>query len=137
MQIREQGRQVQLIRSPYDKEKKRCVQKVVHAFKQQPYYSAQDLTRYLSAEQLADLSDDEKRTLGVWLQNKIDARAAAGRETAVSIVSTYASRAAEAISSGRVPVTTEQAAEMWEAMGQLAKALKKADRPRRAAKVIS
>jgi len=72
MQIREQGRQVQLIRSPYDSTKKRCVQTVFCHFKRSYKYLSADMNDYLSAEQIALLSDDEKKQLSDWLKARTD-----------------------------------------------------------------
>jgi hypothetical protein len=130
MQIREQGKQVQLIRSPYDSTKKRCVQKVVHTFKQRYSYSSDDVNRYLSAEQVADLSDDEKKTLSDWLKAKTDKTTADDRKYSISYADSHISKAADAISSDGV--SAEQAAKIWEAMTTLSKALKKSGHPRRA-----
>lgn len=130
MQIREQGRQVQLIRSPYDSTKKRCVQKVVHTFKQQYSYLSDDITKYLSAEQVADLSDDEKKTLSDWLKARADKTSADDRKYSISAADRQISKSSDAISSDGV--SSEQAAKIWEAVEKLSKALKKAGYPRSA-----
>ena len=132
MQIREQGRQVQLIRSPYDSTKKRCVQKVVHTFKQQYSYSSDDVTKYLSAEQVADLSDDEKKTLSDWLKARTDKTTADARKYSISYADSHISKSADAISSDGV--SAEQAAKIWEAIEKLSKALKKSGHPKSATK---
>ena len=132
MQIREQGRQVQLIRSPYDSTKKRCVQKVVHTFKQQYIYSSDDVTKYLSAEQVSDLSDDEKKTLSDWLKAKADKSSADDRKYSISYADIQIIKAADAISSDGV--CAGQAAKIWEAIEKLSKSLKKAGHPKSAAK---
>lgn len=72
MQIREQGQQVQLIRSHYDSTKKRCVQTVFCHFKRSYKYLSADMNDYLSAEQIVLLSDDEKKQLSDWLKSKSD-----------------------------------------------------------------
>ena len=130
MQIRIQGKQVQLIRSPYCKEKKRCVQKVVHTFKQQLIYSSDDMNKYLSAEQVADLSDDEKKTLSDWLKAKTDKKSADDRLYAIGFADKQIIRSADAILSDGV--SQEQAGRIWEAMDKLAKALKKSGHPKSA-----
>lgn len=124
MQIREQGRQVQLIRSPYDKEKKRCVQKVVHTFQQRYSYSPDDLTKHLSADQLADLSDDEKKTLSDWMKAKTDKVLADGRKIKIIYADTELSAMADAILSDGV--SDEQAAKIFEGLAKVSKALRKA-----------
>jgi hypothetical protein len=132
MQIREQGRQVQLIRSPYDSTKKRCVQKVVHTFKRQYIYLSDDVTKYLSAEQVEDLSDDEKKTLSDWLKAKADKGSADDRRVSIAYADRQIVKAADAISSDGV--SAEQAAKIWEAIEKLSKALKKAGHPRSSTK---
>lgn len=129
MQIREQGKQVQLIRSPYDKEKKRCVQKVAHTFKQQHSYSSDDITKYLSAEQLADLSDDEKKTLSDWLKAKADKEKADDTAFYIRSADRNIKRSADAILSAGV--SAEKAAEIWAAMDVMSKALRKAGHPKK------
>jgi hypothetical protein len=123
MQIREQGKQVQLIRSPYDKTKKRCVQKVAHIFPRQYFYSSDDITTYLSAEQIADLSDDEKKTLSDWLKGRADKSAADNRRNRIISADISLSALADAILSDGV--TDEQAAAIVEGLAKVAKALKK------------
>ena len=130
MQIREQGKQVQLIRSPYDPAKKRCVQKVAHTFERQHSYLSDDVNKYLSAEQVADLSDDEKKTLSAWLKVRADKRMAYDREAAIRYAHIHIISAADAISSDGV--SADQAAIMWEAMDRLGKSLKKAGHPKSA-----
>jgi hypothetical protein len=132
MQIREQGRQVQLIRSPYDSTKKRCVQKVVHTFKQQYRYLSDDITKYLSADQVSDLSDDEKKTLSDWLRAKSDKESADDRKTSINLADWRISQSADAISSDGV--SAEQATKIWEAIEKLSKALKRSGHPRSSTK---
>lgn len=87
MQIREMGKQVQLIRASYVPAKRRSVQKVVHTFKRQQNYVV-NLSLYLTASQLNDLSDAEKLTLTQWLRKKIDIAAAEARQSAIANAST-------------------------------------------------
>jgi hypothetical protein len=137
MQIREQGQQVQLIRSPYDKTKKRCVQKVVHHFPKHGVYSSDDITKYLSAEQLADLSDDEKKTLSDWLKVRADKYLADSRRYKISGADRNLSDLADAILSDGV--TPEQATMIAGALAKVSKALKKKARearPKPAAKPV-
>lgn len=134
MQIREQGRQVQLIRSPYDPVKKRCTQKVVATFKQHYSYSSVDINKYLSAEQLLILTDDEKKTLSDWLINKSTAIASGDRSHIISAADRSIGRIADAILADGIPAY--QAAKIYEAMDKLAKALKKMGHPRSALKPV-
>lgn len=132
MQIRIQGKQVQLIRSPYCKEKKRCVQKVAHTFKDPIIFSSDDVNTYLSAEQVADLSDDEKKTLSDWLREKADKCSAADRRFFISWADKNIIKSADAILSDGVDA--EQAAKIWEAIERLSKALKKSGHPKSASR---
>lgn len=125
MQIREQGKKVQLIRSPYDSEKKRCVQKLAHSFPRAWIYTSADLDKYLSAEQIDDLSDDEKQELTAWLSARTDKDTASKMENAISFAGDRINAAADAILSD-VKVEEKLAIHMWEAMDKLSKALKKA-----------
>lgn len=128
MQIREQGRQVQLIRSPYDSIKKRCVQKVVHTFEKQSFYQPDGMNKYLSAKQLSDLSDDEKKTLSDWLKAKADKKAADNRASSIRESDANLIALADAILADGV--SAEQAAVIWESIEKLSKALKKAGHPK-------
>ena len=132
MQIRIQGKQVQLIRSPYCKEKKRCVQKVAHTFKDPIIFSSDDVNTYLSAEQVADLSDDEKKTLSDWLRDKVDKSSAAYRRFFISWADKNIIKSADAILSDGVDA--DQAGKIWEAIERLSKALKKSGHPRSASR---
>ncbi len=132
MQIRIQGKQVQLIRSPYCKEKKRCVQKVAHTFKDPIIFSSDDVNTYLSAEQVADLSDDEKKTLSDWLRDKVDKSSAADRRFFISWADKNIIKSADAILSDGVDA--DQAGKIWEAIERLSKALKKSGHPRSASR---
>ncbi len=129
MQIREQGKQVQLIRSPYDPARKRCVQRVAHKFERRIMYLSANPADYLSAEQLADLSDDEQQTLAAWLNAKSDKQAADDRSYAIRFADSNIIRLADAILSDGLP-DSQHADRIWKAMSQLEKALKKSGHPR-------
>lgn len=119
MQIREQGKQVQLIRSPYDPEKKRCVQKVIGHF---PRYSDEKP----SADLLNILTDDERKQLDAWFAARSDKQAAGRRQSAVILASMHLEGIAAAVDL----MTPEQAAATWSAIGRLQVALKKAGHKR-------
>ncbi len=122
MQIREQGRQVQLIRSPYDSTKKRCVQKVFMTFERSYFYAA-DVNKHLSADEVKELSADEIKTLSDWLTVKADKRAADTRSHSISLADKRIADAADAILSDNVDA--DVAAKIYAAMDVLAKAMKK------------
>ncbi len=129
MQIREQGKQVQLIRSPYDAARKRCVQHVAHKFERRIQYLSADPADYLSAEQIADLSADEKQTLSDWLRAKADKRAADDRSYAIRLADSHIIRLADAILSDGL-IDSQHADRIWGAVSKLEKALKKSGHPR-------
>ncbi len=129
MQIREQGKQVQLIRSPYDPIKKRCVQHVAHKFERRIQYLSANPADYLSAEQLADLSADEQQTLSDWLKTKADKQSADDRKYSILFADRNITRLADAILSDGLP-DSQYADRIWKAMSLLSKALKKSGHPR-------
>lgn len=137
MQIREQGKKVQLIRSPYDPEKKRCVQKLAHSFPRSYSYSSADLDKYLSAEQIADLSDEEKQELTTWLTERSDKNLADSRKSSIELAAHFADQLTDNISSDVVALTEKQAVRIWDAMDKLAKAMKKAGYKKPAIKAAS
>lgn len=128
MQIREQGRQVQLIRSPYDSVKKRCVQKVVHTFHRAGNYISVDINDYLTAEQSSDLSADENKTLSDWLKAKADKSLSDVRKYSIMLASNDIGRLTDAILADGV--SEEKALEIWCEIDKLSKALKKAGFPK-------
>lgn len=130
MYIREQGKKVQLLRSPYDPVKKRCVQKLAHSFPRSYSYSSAELDKYLSAEQIDDLSDDEKQELTAWLTERSDKNLADARKHSIDSAPYYTNQLADNISSDVVELSEKQAAKIWDAMDKLAKAMKKAGHKR-------
>lgn len=129
MQIRIQGKQVQLIRNPYNKEKKRCVQKVIATFDKYADMNRSDGGEgLLSAEQWTDLSDDEKVTLSDWLTAQAQSRSDSSLRFAVS----EAARTLDKVRQGieKFDTTQEQANAIWEGLAALQKALKKRGHPR-------
>lgn len=134
MQIREQGKQVQLIRSPYNPVKKRCVQKVVHTFKQQYEYKSDDVSLYLSASQLADFTDVEKSELSAWLKKQKDDKTKEDRARTILLADVNLGRLANAVEMDAI--TVEKAAEIWASISILTKALKKAGHPKPVKAVI-
>lgn len=123
MQIREQGQQVQLIRSPYDSTKKRCVQKVVHTFKKQDDYLSASIGDYLSDEQRDDLSSDEKQLLHSWLNDRFYSYKANERKEAIRLAYINIVKTSAAILSDGIE--DENAQSIYEAIDILRSALKK------------
>ncbi len=128
MQIREQGQQVQLIRSPYDSTKKRCVQKVFITFKRSYMYAA-NVNKYLSDEQIKELSVDEIKTLSDWLTVRADKLSADDRRYAIAAADTRISAIADAILSDGID--TVQAEKVYAEIDKLQKVLRKAGHTRK------
>jgi hypothetical protein len=125
MQIRIQGKKVQLIRSAYDSAKKRCVQKMVHSFDDQLHgVWFPRLSAYLTPDQIADLSDAEKLQLHAWLErkrseweDKRDKRQLDSLESDFEQLSLYISPQT---------VNSDKATSIYRALALVSKALKKA-----------
>ena len=128
MQIREQGKQVQLIRSPYAKDKKRCVQQVFLTF-QRSYEYAADVSKYLSADEIKELSADEIKTLSDWLTVRADKTSADRRLLYISLADTRISAIADAILSDGIDA--DQAEKVYAALDKLQKILRKAGHTRK------
>lgn len=128
MQIRVQGKQVQLIRSPYDPAKKRCVQKVILTFPKRHNGYEVDPAKYLSADELAKLSDDEVKTLSDWLQKESDTKLADDRKLSIKTSKYSIGRLADAISANGIDA--EKASELWISIDLLTKSMRKAGYPK-------
>lgn len=131
MIIREQGQQLQLIRSPYDPEKKRCVQKVIATFEKRYTYTEHDRDKILSDDKLNNiiygdkhLSDDERKKLTEWLQSRIDRAVQAFMQAVVIVIHDRMRDAAAALANDTVPLTQAGADAIFAAMDVLAAALK-------------
>lgn len=123
MQIREQGKQVQLIRSIYDPTKKRCNQSVFCHFPRRYAYLSASLTDYLSAEQIELLSADEAKLLSDWLKTKSDKNLSDDREFRIRLADSTIDLLADAISSAGL--TEDSATKIYESIDRLKKAIKK------------
>lgn len=156
MQIRIQGRQVQLIRSPYDSTKKRCVQQVIHSFdagiadKFNP--DQPNLDKFLSAQPgrlikvgkkwvegkagktaaCPPLTDVERGELVEYLTKCHADRVAAHLDISVQMIDDYAIRAADKIATDGIE--KDRAEKIWTALVRLEKALKNAGFPKSAMK---
>ena len=108
MQFREQGKQVQCIRSTYSSEHKRSQQKVVAAF-----------DRYattLPTAEIAALTDQERSELTAWFE--------AGPETGARTAAGTLTPVADAISAVGKTMSAADAAATWAALDQVAQALR-------------
>lgn len=128
MQIREQGRQVQLIRAPYDPEKRRCVQKVIEHFQRQDHYESDIIADYLSADKMKSLSEEEKAELAHWLKCKVELNTAAYRERCLNTVASTIRGAVDAMES--LEIKKNVAYMIWSAIEEMTKALEKAGHKR-------
>lgn len=121
MQIREQGRQIQCIRSTYDKDKGRSRQKVVATLKR--------WEKTLPTEGIDELTEAERQELAAWLAEREDKSQADSRGYAVVAAAASINRISAALSAG-VEATPEQAAATWKALVELGKVLRKAGHPK-------
>lgn len=122
MQIREQGRKVQCIRSEYDAVIGRSRQKVVATF---PRY-----TQTMPATGLDELTDKERQTLEDWLAEKREQSQAANRGYVARSAATWLGDLSAAITAGDAAMTPERAVAIWKGLADVAKALRKAGNPK-------
>ncbi|MBB3811584.1 hypothetical protein [Pseudochelatococcus contaminans] len=119
MQIREQGRKIQCIRTVYDKAIGRGRQVVVATL---PRWSTSLMP---SEDGLAQLTDAEREQLEAFLaQRRADAEESNSRYTAMSAASWLATLA-KSIKEGQ-QLRPEQADAIWQGMTEVAKSLRKA-----------
>ena len=120
MQIREQGKKIQLIRTHYVKEKKRTEGKVFDSFDK--YLSAipEDIRRQLNNEEVEQLES--------YLSKRAEKLSVESSKYYLSATSENIRRAVNALSVDEVAatLTLEKAAAIYAAMDELRKALKKA-----------
>ncbi|EEN1859683.1 hypothetical protein ACM76A_30105 [Pseudomonas aeruginosa] len=119
MQIREQGRKIQCIRTVYDKAIGRGRQVVVATL---PRWSTSLMP---SEDGLAKLTEAEREQLEAFLaQRRADAEESNSRYTAMS-ASSWLATLAKSIKEGQ-QLRPEQAEAIWQGMGEVAKSLRKA-----------
>lgn len=121
MQIREQGRLIQCIRSTYDKDKGRSFQKVVATLKR--WHSE------VPTEGMDELTDAEKQELAAWLAERQEKSQASDRAYAVTGASGSLDRIVKALAAGVEP-SPAQAVAIWKGLTDLGKALRKAGHPK-------
>lgn len=122
MQIREQGRKVQCIRSVYDPAVQRSHQKVVASF---PRYTTDMPTSGLDA-----LTDEERQTLENWLAAKRDQHQSAHRSYVARNAEQWLGELSASLAANDPATSPEKAAAIWKAIGEVAKALRKAGHPK-------
>lgn len=122
MQIREQGRKVQCIRSMYDPAVQRSHQKVVAAFPR--------FTTSMPATGLDELTDLERTELKNWLAAKREQYQSANRAHIARSAEQWLGELTASIAANEPAMTPEKAAAIWKGIGDVAKALRKAGHPK-------
>jgi hypothetical protein len=125
MIIREQGRQVQLIRSPYNKDLKRCIPHVFMNFPKRERYESAYLDDYLTQEQKEELTEQEKDKLQTWFIKKEIARKSATSENALASVESVLREAAKGAKNDYSFLNNGKALAIYEAIDELQKQLRK------------
>ena len=116
MQFREQGKQVQCIRSTYSSEHKRSQQKVVAAF-----------DRYattLPTAEIAALTDQERSELTAWFEARDTEKRALRHASLARTAAGTLTPVADAISAVGKTMSAADAAATWAALDQVAQALR-------------
>lgn len=116
MQIREQGRKIQFIRSEYQPELKRSTSKVVASCSR--YASA------LLAEELQKLTEQEQQQVAAFFEKKRQDSADWRRNYSVQSLHEAIEQTIAHVQAGQV-LDPVYAASLWKAMADLQKALKK------------
>lgn len=122
MQIREQGRKVQCIRSVYDSAVQRSHQKVIATFLR--------YTTTMPTTGLDELTDQERQTLENWLAAKREQYQSANRAHVARSAEQWLGELTASIAANEPAMTPEKAAAIWKGIGDIAKALRKAGHPK-------
>ena len=127
MQIREQGKKIQCIRSTYDPTIKRSRQTVVASFSR--------WADKLPSAELAALTDDERAEVSAWwAEYRRKSESSLMLYTVRSMARTLAAQADALTAAAAVTelpaLTVAQSDELWQQIARLQKALKKAGHPR-------
>ena len=129
MQFRVQARKLQFIRSVYNKETKRCDQKLVGSMSA---YS----DKIQTDDQIAMLTDNERQELAAYLKNKADRNLYASRSYSVELIGENLNLASDGILAGE-PLSEQHVMAIWDGLAQLSKALKTAGYPKPAKSAAS
>lgn len=121
MHVRQQGSVLVLIRTTYDAERKRGVQSTLGRI---PAYTHPD---NVPEEVLSQLNAEEKLQLRDYLVARADGELKERQKTSLRSVGFWIREAVTALEAGLQP--TDPAA-VWEAIGELQKALKKSGHPK-------
>lgn len=122
MQFRVQARKLQFIRSVYNKETKRCDQKLVGSMSAYSFKNPSD-------EQIEMLTDKERQELAAYLKNKAERDLCVSRSYSVELIGENLNLASDGILAGE-PLSEQQVMTIWDGLAQLSKALKKAGYPK-------
>ncbi len=121
MQFREQGKQIQCIRSAYDPAIKRSHQTVIATFNRS--------TDTIPAADMTGLTDQERQELAVWFQQRQASKLAALQQQRVQLAAQTLTDLANAIRMSN-PLTNEEAVAIWQGLSVLGKVMKKAGHPK-------
>lgn len=119
MQIREQGKKIQLIRSIYNKETKICDQKLIGTVEK---YGDKQLTMHADFE----LREDEREQLQKWLDERKEQTAAEDRKYCILSSDRRISDISNAIKVESNRIDTGKATKIYAAIDELTKTLRKA-----------
>lgn len=133
MQFREQGKKIQCIRSTYNPASKRSHQKVVAAFDR--------WVDELPSVKVADLTDAEWQELAAWFEGRQSVKAERTNRWRVTSAASILVQLGESIKATGAAMMDTEAALIWGALSDVAKALRNAGHPKpkreRPASVVS
>ena len=122
MQFREQGKKIQCIRSTYDPATKRSHQKVVAAFDR--------WTDKLPSVGLDELTAAERQELATWFEARQSLKAERMNQYRVTSAASSLVQLGVSIRATGEAMTDAEAAATWNALAEVAKALRKAGHPK-------
>lgn len=123
MHIRIQGRQVQCIRTIYDKGQGRGTSKVVLTFPIPGAWESASVDAYVPADKRTGLAMDEQVTLSMWIQSMNRSWTVESNTQAVTGTLANINRCVDVLAGNTIP--DDVAAKLWTASLELQKALKK------------
>lgn len=120
MQFREKGKKILCIRTEYRPEAKRTVGVTIASFDKYESVAPDEVRQ--------KLRDDEASQLSDWLNERTKNRSVDGLKSSLSTVAFSASRASKALTVESIKngLSTEDADEIWGAISELSRALRKA-----------
>lgn len=125
MQFRVQYQKIQCIRSKYNPKLKRNIQKVVYTI---------PVSRPVLPAETPELTAEERLEFQKWLDNKRENEMLEHYKNTIDFVSVWMQSTSNAITkgykTGRFQLSDEKAAEIWQAMNDLQKTLRKHGHPK-------